>query len=179
MKAITKLFLAIIVAGTTFTASALEINDPGVVGAYAGAYVPGHEAADVAQHILDMAKSTTEAPWPSAGGYQTSDTEYSGVLGAPSVIEGVPTASQLAGYEYALAKYDGPNGGAVLFHLPTLGGPVPTVSNPLWGKTGTGQYGLSNVRLFNATTSVPDGGATAVLLGLGFLGLAAFARKRS
>ena len=45
--------------------------------------------------------------------------------------------------------------------------------------TGHGGGGLSNMKLFSrGIADVPDGGATAALLGIGLIGMAAFRRKR-
>jgi hypothetical protein len=84
-----------------------------------------------------------------------------------------------AGYEYLIAKYDGPNGGAVVFYLGGKAFTLPATSFDIWTNT-TGQgYGLSGWLEFNTyvnSTSVVDGGSTVAMLGsvlfaLGFLGL--------
>ncbi|HVK59465.1 MAG TPA: VPDSG-CTERM sorting domain-containing protein, partial [Candidatus Kapabacteria bacterium] len=77
-----------------------------------------------------------------------------------------------AGYLYALAKYGGgqDRGPSVIYYL---GGVALDIPN----QAPTGQWGLSHVTLFNPGNNVPDGGTTAVLLGLGMLGLSMFRRK--
>lgn len=65
-----------------------------------------------------------------------------------------------------------------IFDLGALGwnGTEQIVLNDFWPDQGA----ISFVGIYSGGgTSVPDGGATAVLLGLGFLSLAAFARKKS
>lgn len=82
-----------------------------------------------------------------------------------------------AGFDYVTGKY-GSSGTAVwflggdAFVLPTKWANVPGITgNPKGG-------GLSHVTTYGAeTTTVPDGGASVALLGLGSLALAAFRRK--
>lgn len=79
---------------------------------------------------------------------------------------------------YILVK-DGRGSGELQYHLyevhashALVGGPEEVTINF--------QKGLSHISFFGSQqTSAPDGGATAALLGLGFLGLAAFGRKRA
>jgi len=67
-------------------------------------------------------------------------------------------------YTYLFAKYDGPNQGSVVWYVGNLQGLIDIPSE--WNG-----YGLSGWTLF--TASVPDGGATVMLLGaaLGALGM--------
>ena len=80
----------------------------------------------------------------------------------PSIGRVVP-----AGWEYLLAKYDGPSAGVVVYFLDGDSFTVP-VNEPLYSSTG---LALSGYWLFNGTTTVPDGGTTAALLGLAMVGL--------
>ena len=87
------------------------------------------------------------------------------------------TISGLGTYEYVLGKY---GNDAVVFYIGNL---VQDGSITLPNKVNTWfseiKGGLSHTSFFNERTSVPDGGATALLLGLGFLGLAVGVRKKS
>jgi protein with PEP-CTERM/exosortase system signal len=76
-------------------------------------------------------------------------------------------------FTYLFAKYDGPNGGSVVWYVGNLGGLIDIPANGLLpGET----YGLSGWTLFTGgtpPTSLPDGGTTVMLLGtaLGALGM--------
>ena len=82
---------------------------------------------------------------------------------------------------WLLVKDGNSNPAAYLFNLTTLGwnGTDDLELTDFWA--GAGQLGrgaISHVTLYGPKVSVPDGGATAALLGLGILGLVSFARKR-
>ena len=67
------------------------------------------------------------------------------------------------GFLYLLAKYDGPNWGSEIWYV---GGLTGHITIPEFG-SGT-QYGVSHVFLYNPNgdgASVPEGGATLLLLG--------------
>ena len=174
--------IAAVIAVTSIfgsSAYALGLNDPGVVGAIHGALANSNVDTETAaaEFLLDMATNTTDSNGPGAGAaacnistdagcYATSNTDYSGDLsGGAQGAAGDVTVD--AGFEYALAKYDGPNGGYVLFYLGGAATTLPNPSSPLWGEGG--QYGLSHYTTFNAT-SVPEP-STLLLLGGGLVGL--------
>lgn len=69
------------------------------------------------------------------------------------------------GYLYLLAKYDGPNYGSVVWYV---GGLTGNITIPLYGSGQ--QYAVSHTYLYNPT-GVPDGGATAMMLGLSLCAL--------
>ena len=97
---------------------------------------------------------------PLSGSYPSavySGVEYGG--GVTRVDLGT------GGFDYLLAKYDGPNYGSVVWYVGDLTG---TVTIPL---DVAGQYGVSHTFLY--TVGVPDGGATVAMLGLAFLGMIA------
>jgi hypothetical protein len=74
-------------------------------------------------------------------------------------------------YSYLFAKYDGKNAGAEVWYV---GGIIGILTIPAFGLPGQ-HYGLSGWTLFGpGVPSVPDGGATIMLLGaaLGALGIA-------
>ncbi|MBM4143029.1 MAG: VPDSG-CTERM sorting domain-containing protein [Lentisphaerae bacterium] len=78
-----------------------------------------------------------------------------------------------SGYTYLIAKYDGPNYGSVVWYVGGLSGlfELPATLPPSRRRG----YGISHWSLFNPH-STPDGGATAMLLGVAMLGLAAIKR---
>jgi len=154
--------------------NALTLNDPGVVGTATGATGAANptERLSIAQKLLDMTANTSDLAFGNpARDYFTSTTEYSGTI--TSSLE-VATGSLVvpAGWEYALAKYDGQNAGYVLFNLAALGtSTLPEFSYSIWGSN-AGQYQLSNFLALNTNGSdipgVPDGGSTLALMGLAF-----------
>jgi hypothetical protein len=90
-------------------------------------------------------------------------------------------AVDVTGFLYAVLHYGkgsggtGQGGGIVALYL---NGQTGSFSFPGSGAGPNGKGGLSSVRLYKGeTTDVPDGGATAALLGLGVLGLTMFRRK--
>ncbi len=120
------------------------------------------------------------------GCYATSSTEYAASIigtGIQSTDEHDNTVA--AGYQFVLAKYDGQNGGYVLFFLNGAAATLPDVSNPIWGSVGTDQYAIGHHTGFNATvtgtptpfSSVPDGGTTLILLGAALAGLGLVRRR--
>jgi hypothetical protein len=80
-----------------------------------------------------------------------------------------------AGYTYLVIQWDGPQGGLMAYDIADLA--VGTVLTFPIVAYGHGQTGGSFLK--STSTSVPDGGATVALLGLGMLGLGAVRRKLS
>ena len=172
----------------TAPAYALSLTDPGVVGAANGSVAPQAFGAPgtlqaVAQHLLNMAANTADPVGcaiavQGSSCYVTGATEYNATLpSAYTKVENLNGAAQnVAGYEWVLAKYDGPNAGYVLFHIPTFGTTIPGLSAPLWQKSvQQGGYGISGYMAWGST-AVPDSGATLSLLGLALAGIGAFRR---
>jgi len=183
----TALFGALLLLGGQV--QALTINDPGVVGAIDHCDAESTITADtgcenanpdttlaLGNYLLGLgAGATAEA---DANGndlvetYWTSSTDYNGTLNDAFRQDG-GVLTGWTGYEYVMAKYDGQNAGFVMFNVADLvaayGTSLPEYSYSIWGSN-TEQYQLSNWTGFNAT-SVPEPG-TALLLGLGLLGLA-------
>jgi hypothetical protein len=166
-------------------ASAVTIDDNGVVGAFTSGSVegPGNppEAEDAAaEFLLDML-SNTEFPNPCSLSnttgvcFHTSDngdgTGYSGNLGTPVKVDN--NSTDVAGWTWVLGKYDGPNAGYILFYIPDWGNTIPSNPSTIWG---TGEFGLSHTLRWG-TVSVPDGGATLMLLGAALSGLGLMRRR--
>jgi hypothetical protein len=85
--------------------------------------------------------------------------------------------SLTTGFEYLVGKYDGPNGGLEVWDIASIAaGSTIDIPEDAFGRDDD-QYGLSGWWLFTPSTGeVPDGGSTAMLLGLGFLGLGLLGR---
>lgn len=171
LKSFARLTLGLLL-GCALYADPLTLNSPGVVGTLDGKLANNSVDNQIvaAQHLLDMGANTVD-PLNAALGlyYRTSSTEYSGVLTGGTPIVGDVTAE--SGWEFAFVKYDGKQAGYVLFYL---GGAaantlIPNFPADLW-TTETDQFQISGVTYFNQV-SVPEGGSTAILLGLGFLGI--------
>lgn len=172
---------AIAIALLTAPAYALTINDPGVVGAASGESGSGGAVAlalGVSNKLLSMAAGTADGAGCDLNGalecYRTSTTEYTGSVSGGTEVGGATNAGS-TNYEYVLAKYDGPEGGYVLFYMPNFGGLIPLTSSTIWVNTAGQGYGISHYVGFG-TRSVPDGGATLSLLGLALAGIGAFRR---
>ena len=74
--------------------------------------------------------------------YRTSPIDYQGTLnGGKEIVGG--SVNIPAGWEYAIAKYGGPNAGYVLFHLGGQAATLPKTSDDIWANKGGNGYGLS------------------------------------
>ena len=186
--------VALTIFSATYAAALpLKYDSLGVVGTIDGVISGGvGDELAYAQALLNMLTNTSsnnsglacEGATNNASNEncKTSNTtfDYSGtltnLLGDGAKIEN-PLGSQLTvmGFQYVLAKYDGPNAGYVLFYLPTFGNTIPAKPDNFWSTSG--QYDISHLTRFNATTTVPDGGTTLGLLGLGLMGLS-YVRRR-
>jgi hypothetical protein len=160
----------------------LTINDSGVVGTMADGE-PASVADEVlyANKLISMAANSTDTvnfggsigsknfttgqengvlahdPVSAVGAFQTISGNNDG--NGPYVVN-VP-----AGYEYVLAKYDGPNAGDVLWYLGGKAATLPTFSYSLWSNGhSTDSYGISHFTVFNAVPEPTTMIAGALLL---------------
>jgi VPDSG-CTERM motif len=172
---------AIAVTLLTAPAYALSIDDDGVVGIIEP--LPGNgssaeDETDWANYLLSLGANDSDTADADDDGngelYETGDNDYNDVLdtgvqgGSLGNDDPIPN---VAGAEYVLAKYDGPNAGYVLYYIPDFdggSGNLPEFAFPIWGNEG--QYRVSHITTFGST-SVPDGGATLILLGMALSGL--------
>jgi hypothetical protein len=153
-KVMTLLTAAAVWTLTSTTANAvLTINDPGVVGTVKGlAGDTGPQEAGFAQHLLDLPANTVNESYAIAPNpahiYNTSSTDYTGTIIGPGVQGAAGDYTVDAGWQYALAKYDGKNGGYVLFCLNGAATTLPQYSYSIWGDNPE-QFAISHYTTFN------------------------------
>ena len=125
---------------------------------------PLPNSATIDGHTYTKEKSTAGLPAAVSAGSTGVDSPANGSV-------------DVTGFTYLLAKYDGPNGGDLVWYVGNLTG-VQTIPTNAFGANDS-QYGLSHWELFNPGTPprVPDGGATMTLLGFSLLCLEAVRRK--
>lgn len=157
----------------SISAHALTIGDGHEIG-YVQYGIPSGDADRTAyvNHLIDMALGSSDSALGQT--FTRSSNDFGTLPDAVFALNGTSTSINLgSGYLYLFAKYDGPNWGSEVWYVGDLSG---TITIPATG----GGYGLSGWTLFNpGGTSVPDGGTTALLLGLGLVGLSFIARRRT
>ena len=115
---------------------------------------------------------------PLAGSYDTDFTPNTDPEDA--LIEYTGSGDIVAGTIWLLIKDGNSHPDAYLFNLTALGwdGQEDLLAENFW----VGQGAISHVELLSTThrppQEIPDGGATAALLGLGLLGVTALRRKK-
>jgi len=190
-------FLSILVAfgvaSTGGTLSAVTITNPltldtqYLVGILNGQPEESNPTIELgyAQDILDLFLGEKTGLPGFEGVYEANETfNYSGTITStgPKVDNSGVIA---AGWDWALAKYDGQQGGYVLFALNGQASTIPTSPYELWTDK-PGQYGISHYTLFDGgggpppppppPPPVPEGGAGVMLFGLVLAGMG-LARK--
>jgi len=126
-------------------------------------------------HLIGMALNSTDTF--NGQTFNRSGADPAGGNYPPATltghVNGTGTSIDLGAggtYLYLFAKYDGPNAGSEVWYVGNLSG---IITIPAFGLAGQ-NYGLSGWTLFGSAGSVPDGGTTAMLLGMAFgaLGMA-------
>ncbi|CEF48985.1 unnamed protein product [uncultured bacterium] len=165
-------------AVTTLTFAA---NDPLIVGSIVtGEPSSPTDEAGYVNTLLGLGANT--GPVTISGhSYTTYNNDYNGTVSG-GVQDSSGNLVVPAGFDFVLGKYDGPNGADVVWYLGGQSANIPADSAPLFVNGQNHGYGLSHFTVFNADVvinphTVPDGGATVALLGLGMTGLAV-ARRR-
>lgn len=177
-----KLVTAVVIGLLAVGASAIPITDLTFGDSRELGFVdPGIPAGDedvtaYINYLIDMPLNTTATTLGQD--FTRSNNDFGAledaVLGPRVTGPDSWTVDLGSGYLYLAAKYDGPNYGTEVWYVGGLSG-VITIPPSGGGTSGT-KYGISGISLFNPT-SVPDGGSTAILIGLGMLGLG-FLRQR-
>jgi hypothetical protein len=147
----------------------LSIDDSGVAGIveYSKESQGDGTAMTFANYLLTLGANDSDVADANGNGhdenYTTGANDYDGVLSNPNKYNGVVTDN--SGWTWVMAKYDGKNGGFVLFYLPDYGNTIPEFSYPIFGREpSAGAYQMSYALRFGKV-NVPDGGSTMMLLG--------------
>ena len=165
--------------GSGASATPLTLSTAGVVGTLDGKIGNSNPTTElgIAQTLLDFVGLGVVSPATPTQKYRTSLVfDYAATLSNPVQRSGLIVP---VGYKFALAKYDGPNGGYVLYHVPTFGSTLPQYPANFWTTNPT-KWAISHFTTFDAKveiTEVPDGGSTAMLLGVVLCGIAIVSRR--
>jgi hypothetical protein len=171
IKTLTKIAAALAVVAFMSSAHALTFAD--AVGTIRSGEPAGStDETGYVNHLLGMALGSETYD----GHDYVKIIDVGGTVGAG--VQNTTGANSGNATGWLLAKYDGPNGGDVLF---AISGEftIPQDSGSLWENNNGVGYGLSHFTVFGSEQRVPDGGATVALLGVGLLGLGAMRRKVS
>jgi VPDSG-CTERM motif len=176
----------ILAVGSTARASTLNFGDANDLGQVLFGIPSGDtDRLNYVNHMIGLAPGTTgnsfsgqifnrslANPGPGFGFYPTAVLP---AVNGPKNDNSVPLGDGTL-YSYLFAKYDGPNAGSEIWYV---GGISGTITIPTKGLAGQ-KYGLSGWTLFGPggpPRTLPDGGATAALLGLSLAGLAGLRAK--
>jgi hypothetical protein len=166
-KTVTKIAATLAVISFMSVAKALSLSDAGVVGKV----VPGTPASVTEERgyvnkLLSM--GANQSTTLSGNTYTTGATDYNGTV-TGGTQNNTGSNAGATSFLYVLAKY---GQDSWVFNMNDFAGNIPL-------NIGTGGQ-LSHYTGFGTrTTTVPDGGATVALLGVGLLGLGAVRRKLS
>jgi hypothetical protein len=142
---------------------------PGYVDPFVTMALGDSQTGNYANHDQTWVRSLTAFPLTTvaSGGYPSQGT--------------ITSFNIVSGNEYLVAKYDGPNGGLEVWYVGNLSGTITIPQGAPgtdFGQTSDNLLGLSGTWVLNGTPgSVPDGGATVLLLGAALSGLGLIRRK--
>lgn len=133
-----------------------------VLGIAAGQHANETEVAAVLNSIASTTFTATDI----------NKTDHPAEIAPPDGYFTVPS-----GWEYLVVQYDGPNAGSVVIQLSGNDAKVPFDSSLIWAVGD--KHAVSHFSVAGPVPSVPDGGTTAVMLGLGLTGLGFLARRKA
>jgi len=168
--------IALLAVGLTSSAMALSTSSAEYIG-YINPNVPSNPASEV-ERINELITLALGDSVSFDGQTITRDGPYNGVTPMATLAGAIKdetgsTTVDVTGFEYLLGKYDAMGAGALVFYVGDLTG------NQTLPGTFSGNA-LSHWSLYNATgSSVPDGGTTAALIGLGLVGMSFIARRKT
>jgi hypothetical protein len=127
---------------TTELALAMELLS---LGPNVGGFPPNGQSDTITagSKTITTTFTTSSGTYAGAGGVVTSFTSNVGSTSVP------------AGFEYAIAKYDGQGAGYILFYLGGSDAILPGSPADFW-TTMSGQYGISDYTAFDVGTPVPE-----------------------
>jgi hypothetical protein len=132
--------------------------------------------------LVDRSHSINPSPYDLSGNAYTLFNTQAGTLKYVDLSQSVFTGAvggdnlvpNVTGYEYLVVKYDGANGEAYVINIRGITGDVQVpATDPR--KNTHNRYLLFND--ITPGTRVPDGGSTAILLGLGIVGAGLLRRR--
>jgi len=142
-------------SATLSWSSPLTLNSPNLVGTAKGVTGAGqgnwtYEQA-VAQAILNLGANQTTSPFilGEQTVLNTGPTDYNGTYNGGATSSGGAGQQIGSGWDFVIAKYDGPNAGYILFYLGGEAANIPQFPTSFW--TTSEQYGISGWTAFNAT----------------------------
>jgi hypothetical protein len=167
-------------------AKALTFNDANDLGQVLFG-IPSGDAARTSyvNHLIDMVPGTSDT-FSGQTFNRLNTNPGPGFPNYPDAVfakDGTGTSIDLGNgtlYSYIFAKYDGPNAGSEVWYVGGISGVITIPAQGLAADVDAGHgYGLSGWTLFGpgGTPHVPDGGATAALLGLSLASLAGLRAK--
>jgi hypothetical protein len=152
-------------------AYALSFTDANVLGTVETAIPFGD--ADSILYTNTLLSKALNTQTTTAGQLYSRNGNAAGSASVSTIGDSGTGSTTISGYEYVLAKYDGPNAGAILFYLngatftlpsDSSGMVTPAPGGTTWLNTQGNGYNISGWRAFNEV-GVPDGGTTVALLG--------------
>ena len=184
----TKVAMFIAVAALTSAlgsnAYALSITDSNVVGVIVDAVPFGdNERVLYVNHLLDL-NAGAPPDGPAIDTFQGETLVKYRDLGSGEVSLADSTkgtgVSTISGYEYLFVKYDGPQGGAVVFYLNGASFAPPSSDGGIFLQALGGTSACApncGISGWTAYNYVPDGGSTAALLGSVLFGMEMLRRR--
>jgi hypothetical protein len=141
--------------------SPLTSSSPNLVGIAYGVTGSGQGSDpfkfEVAQDLLNLSANQDVFMNVSSTSteFVTFGTDYNGIVNTSSFSSGGAGNSVGAGWDYAIAKYDGQNAGYILFYLGGQDANLPQYPANFW-TSNTQQYGISGWTAFNVCRPVPE-----------------------
>jgi hypothetical protein len=169
--------VSLLTVGLANSAMALTISSPEYVGNI-DPNTPSNPENEV-EYINALAGLAPGGSTDVDGSTVTRDGNWLGdlptvtLVGAAKDDSDPSTSVDVTGFAYLLGKYGTTS---IVFYVGELTG-VQTIPGD-FGLEGENENGLSHWSLYGSSTTVPDGGTTAVLLGLGLVAVSFIARRR-
>lgn len=161
----------------------LTSSSPNLVGIAYGVTGSGQGSDpfkfEVAQDLLNLGanQDVTMSVSSTSTEFITFGTDYNGTVITSSSASGGAGDAVGSGWDYVIAKYDGPNAGYIMFYLGGEAAILPQYPANFWTEKPE-QYGISGWTAFNATVVPEPSTVVAGALLLIPLGVQTFRRLR-